>query len=163
MLKNKFSVVLIVFLLIIFVLTSNIFAKTDFDDDMYYPDGVTPNYVSSDSGLTCVNKVLYKLNDTYYILIICNNGVTHDTQKLYMSGNGIYCTYSGKLLFTCSKYDSSSNTWSYFNYWDTGCGSYSSSSLYNTLSSATIVSTSSNIYTDNTFTEIFFTYLRNRR
>lgn len=153
--KLLLSLVL-VFFISIFCYINTVFGATSFDDTMYYPEGITVDYTSSDAGLSAINKVLYNVNDTYYLLIICNNGVTHDTQKLYVSGEGIYCTYSGKLLFTCRVYDKNTSKWNYYNYWDTGCGSYSSSNLYKQLAKGTIISSSANIYTDSSCSKIFF-------
>lgn len=163
--KNKFFLIPFIFLFFVIFFTNDSFCKTTFDDNMIYPSGVEKNYTTSDSGLSCVNKVLYNVNDTYYMLMFFSNGVTHDTQKLYCmknfdKDNTIFCTYSGKLLIVLHKYNSANKSWSYVNYWDTGLGDfyYSDSvhSIFKILTNGKVVSSSSDIYTSSSFKDIYF-------
>lgn len=156
---NNFLPILSVFLLVVFILTSSVFANTDFDDDMYYPDGVTPNYHSSDAGRFATNKVLLldESSQTYFILIYYSSETeaTHDNQKLYLRASDNFILGTGCDHYQLLKFVDTS--WTYVDwsphYDITGD---STTNLTRIVSGCSIISTSSDIYTDSSCSEIFF-------
>ncbi len=156
--KLLLSLVL-VFFVSIFCYINTVFGATDFDNNMYYPEGVPVNYTSTDAGRYATNKVLlYDENSSkYYILIYFSNEkeATHENQKLYLreSDNfilGLGCDHYQLKLLT-------NGVWEYLDWtphYD--ISNNKTTNVTRIVSKCKIISTSSNIYTDNSYNKIFF-------
>lgn len=156
--KNKILIILLIFLLLM-TIYSNVFAKTDFDDNMFYPDGITPNYSSSDGGRYATNKVLLldESSGTYYILIYYSSEAeaTHENQKLYLRASDNFILGTGCDHYQLLKFVDGS--WTYVDwspYYD--LENNKTTNLSKIVSSCSIVSTSSDIYTNSSYTDVFF-------
>lgn len=157
-LKNKFFIIFSVFILVINTFCS--ISKCAFTDDadFYWPDDVKPYPLDYDSGDPVSNQVLVKCGDTYYCLSYVTIDYIYGTQKLYLDSNN---RINGTSLdhITAHKYNSDSESWSWCSWGNTNTVNSTSSgmsNLHQILDSCEVISTSSNIYTDDTFTEIFF-------
>lgn len=150
--SNKFLPILSVFLLVTFVFTTTVFGFSskcpvcDEQLELNYPDGVSSIILTDDgSGRHVNNMILVKLDGYYYIILTSsNNG--HSTEKLYID-NGTFCTSPSCYLFAYFKYVN--NSWNYIGHNDI---SFSN----NIINNASFLSSTSNIYTDSSLTDVFF-------
>lgn len=150
---------ILVFFVSIFCYINTVFGATDFDNNMYYPEGVPVNYTSTDAGRYATNKVLlYDENSSkYYILIYFSNEneATHQNQKLYLRESDNFILGSGCDHYQIQLFEN--GKWKYIDwtpYYD--INNNKTTNLTKIVSKCKIISTSSNIYTDSSCNNIFF-------
>lgn len=161
--KNKLFIILLLFIMILNILGNSVKAVfTDDFPDMIYPDGISPSTNNTDvqanqTRYVC-NKVLvkYKGNNSYYIINYISANYSN-SRRLYITTNNIV-EMEGILYKQYLRWNGSS--WSYAGWSGYSGGNASNVSgeiSYITLvNNSDIISSSKDIYTDNTFTEIFF-------
>lgn len=160
-LYNKILPIILFFLLLIFTFTSSVFANATYENEeyFYYPEGVVPSNMTSDAGKYNCDKVLLKINDIYYMMFFCSSTYSHGTNKLYITSNGRIAgskIADGELI-TVRKYNFDTQKWSYYSYGGGNYYEYSSNGVTRLLANNyDIISSSTNIYTNNSFTEVFF-------
>lgn len=158
--KNKFITTIFSLILIVFTFTSSVFANATYEDEeyFYYPEGVVPSNMTSDAGKYNCDKVLLKINDIYYMMFFCSSTYSHGTNKLYITSNGRIAgskIADGELI-TVRKYNFDTQKWSYYSYGGGNYYEYSSNGVTSLLANYEIISSSTDVYTDNTYSTIFF-------
>lgn len=151
---NMFLPILSIFLLVVFVLTTFSFASDNSSQCpvceeeliLFYPDGISSIILTNDgSGKHVNNMFLVKLDNEYYIVVTCSYSNVHGNEKLYINNNNL-STSPSCYMYAYFKY--SNNSWNYIG--------YDNNFVSNIIQNATFISSTTDIYTDDTFSDYFF-------
>lgn len=163
--KNKFLLTILLFLLLtIFVFTNFSYCSNSLNDDFYYPQEIKTPFNFTLDKVQLFSQTLYKQDETYYILAWYLGNSNTSEIKLYMNEGYCYpnASYVDGNHFTLFKY--SNNEWSAVCWWYFSDSSFrpfpqcSQGHLSKFISSNTseIISTSCDIYENDSFEKIFF-------
>lgn len=166
---NRFLPIISIFLLVIFILTSSIFAASydficsnsncDKVLDIYYPDNIpsiSSFYLDTELSTSkhSINSVIVKYNDNYYMFVTFSYNDVHEQEEFYIDNNGRLIATIEPYNFGIYKYDGSN--WSYDNWFGGRYNNGATSYAIDIFNNGEFVSSTANIYTDSSCSEIFF-------